>query len=90
MRYTVPLLIQFNSNFTCGDPTILPNELIHRRNSGTVGHNGRLPRACLRVPTHNADTTAIWCTVRNTALSTPLSSCTKFVRHASLLREEIG
>ncbi|GBL77109.1 hypothetical protein AVEN_12751-1 [Araneus ventricosus] len=36
---------QFNSNFTCGDPTILPYELIHSRNRGTVGHNVRLPRA---------------------------------------------
>ncbi|GBM39488.1 hypothetical protein AVEN_261396-1 [Araneus ventricosus] len=26
---------QFNSNFTCGDPTILPYELIHSRNRGT-------------------------------------------------------
>ncbi|GBM49284.1 hypothetical protein AVEN_17207-1 [Araneus ventricosus] len=36
---------QFNSNFTCGDPTILPHELIHIRNSGTVSHNVRLPKA---------------------------------------------
>ncbi|GBN30221.1 hypothetical protein AVEN_180786-1, partial [Araneus ventricosus] len=36
---------QFNSNFMCGDPTILPYELIHNRNRGAVGHNGRLPRA---------------------------------------------
>ncbi|GBN81574.1 hypothetical protein AVEN_165554-1 [Araneus ventricosus] len=36
---------QFNSNFTCGDPTILPYELIHSRNRGIVGHNVRLPRA---------------------------------------------
>ncbi|GBM05135.1 hypothetical protein AVEN_197700-1 [Araneus ventricosus] len=35
---------QFNSNFTCGDPTILPYELIHGRNRSTVGHNVRLPR----------------------------------------------
>ncbi|GBM94596.1 hypothetical protein AVEN_263548-1 [Araneus ventricosus] len=35
----------FNSNFTCGDPTILPYELIHSRNRGTVGHKVRLPRA---------------------------------------------
>ncbi|GBM46814.1 hypothetical protein AVEN_132477-1 [Araneus ventricosus] len=27
----------FNSNLTCGDPTILPYELIHSRNRGTVG-----------------------------------------------------
>nr|GBN78054.1 hypothetical protein AVEN_179296-1 [Araneus ventricosus] len=36
---------QFNSNFTCGDPAILPYELIHSRNRGTVGHNMRLPQA---------------------------------------------
>ncbi|GBO12669.1 hypothetical protein AVEN_178303-1 [Araneus ventricosus] len=36
---------QFNSNFRCGDPTILPYEVIHSRNRGTVGHNMRLPRA---------------------------------------------
>ncbi|GBL87627.1 hypothetical protein AVEN_165225-1 [Araneus ventricosus] len=35
----------FNSNFTCGDPTILPYEFIHSRNRGTVGHNMRLTRA---------------------------------------------
>ncbi|GBN11821.1 hypothetical protein AVEN_147001-1 [Araneus ventricosus] len=34
---------QFNSNFTCGDPTILPYKLIHSRNRGTLGHNVRLP-----------------------------------------------
>ncbi|GBM92377.1 hypothetical protein AVEN_98012-1 [Araneus ventricosus] len=36
---------QFNNNFTCGDPTILPYELIHSRNPGTIGHNVRLPKA---------------------------------------------
>ncbi|GBN90676.1 hypothetical protein AVEN_11074-1 [Araneus ventricosus] len=36
---------QFNSNFTCGDPPILPYELIYNRNRGTVGHNVRLSRA---------------------------------------------
>ncbi|GBO38602.1 hypothetical protein AVEN_24270-1 [Araneus ventricosus] len=36
---------QFNSNFTCGDPAILPYELVHSRDRGTVGHNVRLPRA---------------------------------------------
>ncbi|GBM46981.1 hypothetical protein AVEN_217284-1 [Araneus ventricosus] len=36
---------QFNSNFACGDPTILPYELIHSQSRGTVGHNVRLPRA---------------------------------------------
>ncbi|GBO04964.1 hypothetical protein AVEN_169708-1 [Araneus ventricosus] len=42
-----PLCTNFanNSNFTCGDPTILPYELIHSRNRGTVSHNVRLPRA---------------------------------------------
>ncbi|GBM20283.1 hypothetical protein AVEN_94560-1 [Araneus ventricosus] len=41
-------------------------------------------------PALYADTTGIWCTVRDTALRTPLSSCDKFVKHAPLLREEIG
>ncbi|GBN23719.1 hypothetical protein AVEN_215683-1 [Araneus ventricosus] len=36
---------QFNSNFRCGDPTILPYQLIHSRNRYIVGHNVRLPRA---------------------------------------------
>ncbi|GBM06380.1 hypothetical protein AVEN_266340-1 [Araneus ventricosus] len=36
---------QFNSNFARGDPMILPYELIHSRNRGTVGHNVCLPRA---------------------------------------------
>ncbi|GBO05330.1 hypothetical protein AVEN_123227-1 [Araneus ventricosus] len=36
---------QFNSNFICGDPTILPYELMHSRNCGTVDHNVHLPRA---------------------------------------------
>ncbi|GBM71185.1 hypothetical protein AVEN_266690-1, partial [Araneus ventricosus] len=30
---------QFNSNFTRGDPTILPYELIHSLIRGTVGHD---------------------------------------------------
>ncbi|GBN38966.1 hypothetical protein AVEN_160025-1 [Araneus ventricosus] len=34
---------QLNSNFTCGDPTFLPYQLIHSRNRGTVAHNVRLP-----------------------------------------------
>ncbi|GBN86922.1 hypothetical protein AVEN_145529-1 [Araneus ventricosus] len=55
---------QFNSNFTCGDPTILPYELIHSRNRNTVGHNVRLPEGVarplfLRVPPHSADTTGM-------------------------------
>ncbi|GBM05150.1 hypothetical protein AVEN_197712-1 [Araneus ventricosus] len=77
---------QFNSNFTCGEPTILPYELIHSRNRGTVGHNVR----CLCISTYNADTTGLLCTVRDTARRTPLSSCDKFVKHAPLQREEIG
>ncbi|GBO25844.1 hypothetical protein AVEN_159736-1 [Araneus ventricosus] len=35
----------FNSNFASGDPTILPYEIIHTRNRGTVGHNVSLSRA---------------------------------------------
>ncbi|GBM59778.1 hypothetical protein AVEN_6653-1 [Araneus ventricosus] len=34
----------FNSNFKCGDQTILPYELIHSRNCGTVGHKVHLSR----------------------------------------------
>ncbi|GBO02430.1 hypothetical protein AVEN_79266-1 [Araneus ventricosus] len=36
---------QFSSNFTYGDPTILPYKFIRTRNRGTVGQNVRLPRA---------------------------------------------
>ncbi|GBL72590.1 hypothetical protein AVEN_182295-1 [Araneus ventricosus] len=36
---------QFNRNFTCGDPTILPYGLVHSRNRGSVNHKLRLPRA---------------------------------------------
>ncbi|GBO06978.1 hypothetical protein AVEN_110738-1 [Araneus ventricosus] len=35
----------FNSNFTCGDPTILPYELIRVRNRVTIDLNVRLTRA---------------------------------------------
>ncbi|GBO34783.1 hypothetical protein AVEN_30462-1 [Araneus ventricosus] len=35
---------QFNSNFTFGDPTILPHEPIRSRNRGTVAHNVCLTR----------------------------------------------
>ncbi|GBN15062.1 hypothetical protein AVEN_487-1 [Araneus ventricosus] len=66
-------VVKFNSNFTCGDPTILPYKLIHSRNRET-----------------DADATGISCTVRDTALRTPLSSCDKFVKHDPLLSEEIG
>ncbi|GBM53042.1 hypothetical protein AVEN_22416-2 [Araneus ventricosus] len=46
MRFTVPLLIDSSTaNFTCGDLTILPYELIHSRNRDTVGHNVHLLRA---------------------------------------------
>ncbi|GBO32122.1 hypothetical protein AVEN_60324-1 [Araneus ventricosus] len=82
---------QFNSNFTCGDPTILSYELIHSRNRGTVGHNVRLSRAwqildiyasrliTLTPPEYGAPSeTLLLCTL--------LSSCDKFVKHASLLR----
>ncbi|GBL80473.1 hypothetical protein AVEN_199520-1 [Araneus ventricosus] len=36
---------QFNRNFKCADPTILPYELIHSQNCSTIGHKVRLPRA---------------------------------------------
>ncbi|GBO23560.1 hypothetical protein AVEN_57003-1 [Araneus ventricosus] len=35
---------QFNSNFTRGDRTIMPYELIHSRNRDTIGHNVCMPR----------------------------------------------
>ncbi|GBO10640.1 hypothetical protein AVEN_15865-1 [Araneus ventricosus] len=85
---------QLNSNFPCGDPTILPYEFIHSQNLAllvtTCACPGRGKSLCLRVPPHNADTTGIWCTVRGIDLRTPHSSCDKFVKHAPLLREEIG
>ncbi|GBO36206.1 hypothetical protein AVEN_95509-1 [Araneus ventricosus] len=82
---------QFNINFACGDPTILPYELIHSRNRGTVGHSVRLILSMiLRFTPHNVNTTGLWCNARDTDLRTPLSQCDKFVKHASLLREEIG
>ncbi|GBM21928.1 hypothetical protein AVEN_187932-1 [Araneus ventricosus] len=85
---------QFNSNFMCGDPTILPYELTHSRNLGTAGRNVRQPSSWQALDVyaspHNADTTRIWCTMRDTALRTPLSFCEKFVKNAPLLRDEIG
>ncbi|GBN32025.1 hypothetical protein AVEN_165768-1, partial [Araneus ventricosus] len=36
---------QSNRKFTCSDPTILPYDLTHSHNRGTVGHNMRLHRA---------------------------------------------
>ncbi|GBN35435.1 hypothetical protein AVEN_274712-1 [Araneus ventricosus] len=89
---------EFNSNFTCGDPTILPYELIHSRNRGTVDHNVHLPRAWKVLDVYasrlimppDRPTTGIWCTVLNTALRTFHSSCDKFGKPASLFREEIG
>ncbi|GBM95732.1 hypothetical protein AVEN_160361-1 [Araneus ventricosus] len=35
----------FNTNFACGDPPILPHELIRSRNRGTAGNNLHLPSA---------------------------------------------
>ncbi|GBO28033.1 hypothetical protein AVEN_184629-1 [Araneus ventricosus] len=36
---------QFNRNFTCSDPTILPYELIYSQYCGIFGHIVRLPKA---------------------------------------------
>ncbi|GBL79675.1 hypothetical protein AVEN_18216-1 [Araneus ventricosus] len=36
---------QFNSNYTCVDPTSQSYELINSRNHGTVGQNVRPPRS---------------------------------------------
>ncbi|GBM02554.1 hypothetical protein AVEN_178486-1 [Araneus ventricosus] len=87
---------QFNINFTCGDPTILPYEIIHSRNRVTIGHN-----VLLSMPWQILDvyasrlitlTSPEWCAPFETLLSlrTSFSSCDKFVKHAPLLREEIG
>ncbi|GBM22277.1 hypothetical protein AVEN_144653-1 [Araneus ventricosus] len=75
---------QLNSNFTCGDPTVLPYTLIHSRNRGTVEHSVRVPRAWQVLDAYGSRliTTGIWCTVRDTALRTPLSSCEKIVKYA--------
>ncbi|GBO46421.1 hypothetical protein AVEN_86904-1 [Araneus ventricosus] len=74
--------VKFNSNFKCGELTILPYELIHSRNRGTVGHIVLDIYAfrflTLTLPKYRAP------------LRTPRSSCDKFVKHAPLLREEIG
>ncbi|GBM33333.1 hypothetical protein AVEN_194941-1 [Araneus ventricosus] len=45
VMHSVFAYLQFNSNFTCGDPTILPYEFNRSRNHDTVGHNVRLARA---------------------------------------------
>ncbi|GBM40151.1 hypothetical protein AVEN_100564-1 [Araneus ventricosus] len=72
----------FNSNFTCGDPTIMPYEIIHSRNRGTVGQNVRLPRPCQVLDVYAP---------RLITLTPPeYRSCDKFMKHAPLLHEEIG
>ncbi|GBM44987.1 hypothetical protein AVEN_225737-1 [Araneus ventricosus] len=85
---------QFNNNITCGDPTILPYELIHKRNRGTIVHDVRLPRARQVLGVYASRlitlTTGIWCTVRDTGVGIPLSPYDKFVKHPPLLREEIA
>ncbi|GBM17534.1 hypothetical protein AVEN_121433-1 [Araneus ventricosus] len=86
---------KFNSNSTCGDPTILPYELIHSRNRGNVGHTVGLPSTwqALDVYTFRLITLTppeYGAPCETTALRTPLSSCDKFVKHDPLLREEIG
>ncbi|GBM43680.1 hypothetical protein AVEN_210721-1 [Araneus ventricosus] len=83
----------FNSDFMCGDSTILSYELIHSRKRGTVGNNVHLPRAWQVFDVYASrliTLTGILCTVRDTALRTPLPYYDKFVKHAPLLREEIG
>ncbi|GBM58878.1 hypothetical protein AVEN_106044-1 [Araneus ventricosus] len=77
---------QFNTNFTCGDLTILPYELIHSRNRGTVGHNVRLSRARQVLDVYAS---------RLITLTPPkygdlFHPTIKFVKHTPLLREEIG
>ncbi|GBM15454.1 hypothetical protein AVEN_142117-1 [Araneus ventricosus] len=42
-QQSTDILQKFNSNFMSSNPTILPYELIHSRNRGTVDHNVHLP-----------------------------------------------
>ncbi|GBN30914.1 hypothetical protein AVEN_152140-1 [Araneus ventricosus] len=78
---------QFNSNFMCCDPMILPYELVPSRNPGTVGHNVRLPWEEWQVLDVYASRLI---TLTPPEYGAPLSSCDKFVKDAPLLREEIG
>ncbi|GBN93546.1 hypothetical protein AVEN_164835-1 [Araneus ventricosus] len=81
---------QFNSNFTCVVPSILPYEHINNRNRGTVGHDVRLPRTWQVVDVYASRlimlTAPEYGAPCDTALRTPLSSCDNFVKHAPLLR----
>ncbi|GBM64831.1 hypothetical protein AVEN_197050-1 [Araneus ventricosus] len=84
---------QFNSNFTCGDPTILPCELIHSRNRGTVGHNGRLPRASQNLDVYESRLITLTPPEYGAPCETLLSVHLfhpAIVKHTPLLREEIG
>ncbi|GBL98662.1 hypothetical protein AVEN_19711-1 [Araneus ventricosus] len=85
---------QFNSNFTCGDPTILPlssstAEIVALLVT-TCACPGRGKSLIFTRPPHSTDTTGIWCKVRDTTLRTPLSSCDKFLKNAPILCAEIG
>ncbi|GBO06613.1 hypothetical protein AVEN_176518-1 [Araneus ventricosus] len=86
---------QFNSNFTFGDPTILPYELINSRNRGTVGHNVRLPRAWQVLDVYASRLITLTPPKYSAPCETLLSvhlfhPAIKFVKHAPLLREDIG
>ncbi|GBN78375.1 hypothetical protein AVEN_258015-1 [Araneus ventricosus] len=86
---------QFNRNFTCSDQTILPHELIHSRNRGTVGHNVRLPRAwqvldvsASRLITLTAPKCGALCeTLHSVHIFHPAISLSSM---PSIMREEIG
>ncbi|GBM21101.1 hypothetical protein AVEN_200784-1 [Araneus ventricosus] len=84
---------QFNGNFKCCHPPILPYELIHSRNRGTVGHNVRLPKVWQVLVVYASRlitlTPGLGFTVRDTALCTPLSSCDEFVKHAPFCAKKL-
>ncbi|GBL76403.1 hypothetical protein AVEN_53179-1 [Araneus ventricosus] len=86
---------QFNSNFTCGDPTILPYELFHSRNRGTVGLNVSLPRAWQVLDFYASRLITLTPPDYGSPCESLLSvhlfhPAIKFVKHVPSLREEIG
>ncbi|GBN49372.1 hypothetical protein AVEN_76339-1 [Araneus ventricosus] len=94
MRCTLPLLIAISTTISR-----VVIRRFYRMSSSTAEIVALLITTCVcpgngkslmfTRPPHNADSTGIWYTVRDTALRTPLSSCYKFEKYAPLLLEEI-
>ncbi|GBO40281.1 hypothetical protein AVEN_155867-1 [Araneus ventricosus] len=86
---------QLHLQFTCGDPTILPYELIYSRKRSTVGHNVRLSRTWEVLDVCASRLITLTPLEHGAPFETLLSvhlfySKIKFVKHAPLLLEEIG